>query len=175
MARGPIGVEFMKLVQSFTGLTDGAFAKACGKKHANMSKYLSGASIPGKRVLKSAVEHLYEWNIQPVMEVQPVPQNLNTLPTDKGIYVFYDSGGNVIYIGKATNFRTEVRQTLGRKIPVAIRVGPKLNKQQPKMSDLVARISLYQVVSPRLRHNLEALLLRIFANQTHNSNIGTFK
>ena len=140
-----------------------------------MSRYLSGASIPGKRVLKSAIEHLYEWNIHPVKEVQPVPKNLNTLPTDAGIYVFYDSGGNVIYIGKATNFRTEVRQTLGRKIPVGIRVGPKLNKQRPKMRDLVERISLYQVVSPRLRHNLESLLLRIFANQTHNSNIGTFK
>jgi hypothetical protein len=128
MHRKPIGVEFIKLLRSFTDGTDAEFAKACGKKPANMSTYLSGSSIPGKRVLKSAVEHLYEWSVQPIMEVQDIPIKLNTLPKDKGIYVFYDSSGNVIYIGKATNFRAEINQTLNKKIPVAIRVGPKLKK-----------------------------------------------
>ena len=174
MARQKLGVEVMNLLKDFSGLADGRFAQACGKTHANMSGYLSGALVPGKRVIKSAVEHLYEWNVRPLMEIEPVPANLNTLPTEAGIYVFYDSGGNVVYIGKATNFRAEVRQTLGRKIPVAIRIGPTLEKERPKMKDLVEMMSLYRISSSRLRHNLESLLLRIFANQTHNSNIGKF-
>ena len=174
MSRQKLGVEVINLLREFSGLAEGKFAQACGKKQANMSRYLKGLLVPGKRVLKSAVEHLYEWNVQQIQEIQPVPSNLNTLPTDAGIYVFYDSGGNVVYIGKATNFRGEIRQTLGRQIPVAIRLGPTLAKKKPQMKDLVGSLSLYRIASPRLRHNLESLLLRIFANQTHNSNIGTF-
>ena len=71
--------------------------------------------------------------------------------------------------------RAEVRQALGRKIPVGIRVGPRLQVKKPKMRDLAHRLSLYEVASPRVRHNVEALLLRVFANQTHNSNKGNFK
>lgn len=175
MARNSFNTEVMNLLKEFSGLSNGEFADACGKRRPNMCNYLRGTCVPGRRVLKSAMEHLYEWSIRPIKEVEPVPQDLKTLPTDSGIYIFYDSGGNVIYIGRANNLRFEVRQTLRRRIPVAIRVGPKLKKKRPTMRELTQSLSLYAVTSPRLRHNLEVILLRIFANQTHNSNIGEFK
>ena len=40
--------------------------------------------------------------------------------------------------------------------------------------ELATYLSLYEIESRRLRHNVEALLLRVFINQTHNSNIGHF-
>jgi len=174
LGRAPKNVEFLRTLREITGLKPGQFAKACGKAPANMANYLSGALVPGKRVLASSLAHLHEWNVNPIMELEPIPGNLNVLPTTPGIYVFYDSAGNVLYIGKATNFRLEVRQTLGRKIPVAARFGPDLTKSRPKIRTIATFLSLYEVPSPRARHNIEALLIRVIPNQTHNSNIGWF-
>ncbi len=139
-----------------------------------MANYLLGASVPGKRVLASCLQHLHEWTVRPLKELQPIPQNLNSLPTSPGVYILYDSAGSVLYVGKATNFRGEVRQTLGRKIPVAIRFAPSLTKSKPMIRTLATYISLYEISSSRARHNIEALLLRVVPNQTHNSNIGWF-
>lgn len=165
-------VEFLQTLQRLTGLNQTAFAKACGKKASNMNRYLSGSFQPGKKVLTSCVRHVFEWAVQPRMEIQLIPENLNELPTTSGLYILYDSAGNILYVGKATNFRTEVRQTLGRRLPVALRFGPKLNKKKPYLRDVAFRLSLYEIPSARLRHNIEAMFLRAVANQTHNSNIG---
>jgi excinuclease ABC subunit C len=35
---------------------------------------------------------------------------LDRLPTDPGVYVMKDAAGKVIYVGKAKNLRTRVRQ-----------------------------------------------------------------
>ena len=175
MGRASRNVEFLDTLWSLSGLTKSKFATACGKRAGNMSKYLAGTLQPGKRVLASALRHYCEWGVDPLREIEPLPQNLNTLSTEAGVYVIYDSGGNVLYIGQATNFRHEVRQTLGRPIPVPIRFGPTLKKSHPRIGDLARYLSLYSVPSARARHNLEAILLRIVANQTHNTNIGSYR
>ena len=176
MARQSKNVEFLNTLKELSGFEKvSQFAKACGKHTANMVNYLQGKPVPQKRFLVGCLSHLHEWGVVPLMEVVPVPDNLNSLPTVPGIYILYDSGAQVLYIGKATSFRAEVRQTLGRQIPVGIRIGPKLKKVKPKQQDLATHLSLYQIDSPRVRHNIEVLLLRVFANQTHNSNVGTFR
>lgn len=167
-------VEFIKAFHEMTELPQGQFADACGKRRTNMSAYLRGRLTPQKQVLWSSLEHFFEWGVTPLAELEPLPSNLNTLPTEPGIYVFYDSAGNVLYIGKATNLRAEVRQTLERSVPEGIRFGPTLGKSRPRLRRITARYSAYSVPSPRLRHNLEALLLRIHPNQSHNQNIGNF-
>jgi hypothetical protein len=173
MSRPAKNVEFLALLKELSGHgTVASFARACGKKTPNMSNCLSGAITPQKKFLRSCVTHLYEWPVAIVMEVDKIPSSLNSLPTAAGIYVIYDSGGQVLYIGKATSIRAEVRQTLGRNIPVGIRLGPSLKKKKHKIGNLATHLSLYQIDSPRLRHNIESLMLRVFANQTHNSNIG---
>lgn len=173
MARYSSEREFLHTLKEFSGLkNDSAFARACGQYPSNMSLYLSGRRKPGKRALESCIEHLYGWSVTPVREIHPVPKKWSTLPETPGIYVLYDSGARVIYIGKATNFRAEVRQTLGRNLPVGLRFGPNLKKAHRTFKHLTTHFSLYEISSPQIRHNFEALLLRVFANQTHNSNIG---
>lgn len=176
MSRKSGNVEFLKKLHEISGIKKvSAFSKACGKATPNMATRLRGTHLPGKKFLRSCAQNLFGWGVVPVMEVQPIPDNLNTIPKRPGVYVIYDSGANVLYVGKATDFRTEVRQALGRKIPVSLRFGPKLKKLNPKMRELAAYLSLYAVPSARLRHNMEVLLLRVFANQTQNSNVGRFK
>jgi hypothetical protein len=172
-------VEFLQTLYGLMESNQSDFAKACGKKASNMNRYLSGQFQPGKKVLASCLKNLFEtrfeWSVQPIMEIERVPENLNSLPDTSGLYILYDSAGNVLYVGKATNFRTEVRQTLGRRIPVGLRFGSKLNKERPYLRDVAKRLSLYGVESERVRHNLEVMFLRAIANQTYNSNIGRFK
>ena len=176
MPRQAKNVEFLNTLKDLSGHTSvSSFARACGKQTSNMSNYLSGTLTPQAQFLKSCLTRLNEWAVEPKLEIQPLPTNLNSLPADPGVYVIYDSGAQVLYIGKATSFRAEVRQTLGRNIPVGLRLGPTLKKKNPKIRDLATHLSLYKVDSPRLRHNTEVMLLRVFANQTHNSNIGNFK
>jgi hypothetical protein len=176
MARKPKNVEIMITLKEISGIESvPEFANACGKNAANIYSYLNGTKVPGKSVIKSALTSLYGWKINPLMEIQPIPKNISALPLCGGVYVLYDSGAQVIYVGKAENFRAEVRQTLAREIPEPLRFGPSLKKGHPKISSLVTHISLYEIPAPKVRHNIEALLLRVFANQTHNSNIGELK
>lgn len=176
MPRQAKNVEFLNTLKVLSGHTTvSGFAKACGKQTSHMSNCLSGRITPQAKFLKSCLIHLNEWAVAPKQEIQTIPKNLNSLPVEAGIYVLYDSGAQVLYIGKATSLRSEVRQTLGRAIPVGLRIGPTLKKKQPKIKDLATHLSLYQIDSPRLRHNTEVMLLRVFANQTHNTNIGNFK
>ena len=168
-------VEFLRTLRSLMGLSQAGFARACGKKQSNMSAYLSGKAQPGTKFLTSCVRHIFEWAVHPLMEIEGIPGNLNTLPKTSGLYILYDSVGNILYIGKAKNFRAEVRQTLKRRLPQGIRFGPNLQKKKPFLREVAVRISLYQILSTRLRHNVEAIFLRAAANQTHNSNIGKAK
>src|SRR5438093_5494879 len=114
-------VEFRRTLRQLMGLNQQRFAKRCGKTASNMSTYLTGQVKPGTKVLRSCIQHLFEWAVLPLMEIELIPGNLNALPTTSGLYVLYDSAGNVLYIGKATNFRAEVRQTLRRRLPEALR------------------------------------------------------
>lgn len=174
--RKPKNVEFLNTLKAiFEYPNVSAFSRACGKKTSNMTNYLTGNLVPGKSVLRTAITHLSEWSVQIEKELEKIPTNLQTLPTKPGIYILYSSSSEVLYVGQATNLRTEVRQTLDRAAPVPIRFAPHLNqKTHPKFKKIATHISLYVVPSRRLRHNLEALLLRISANQTHNTNFGKF-
>ena len=126
-------------------------------------------------VLDSAISNLFGEKIKPLQEVEAIPEERDDLPRSGGVYILYDSAGNVLYVGKARSFRTRVWQTLDKKIPVGMRFGPNLTKSQPTIWELATYMSLYEIENSRLRHNIEALLIRVFINQTHNSNIGKFK
>ena len=126
-------------------------------------------------VLSSTISNLFGQEIQSLKEVEPIPKNRNELPESGGVYILYDSAANVLYIGKATSFRAEVWQTLGRNIPVGMRFGPDMRKSKPVIRKLASYMSLYQIDNRQLRRNIEALLIRVFINQTHNSNIARFQ
>jgi hypothetical protein len=169
-------VEFFNLLMVLSGhVSKAEFAKGCGLTAANATSYLSGNKIPQAKVLKRSMEYLFGWPIRPLSEIEPLPTDLAQLPNKPGLYVLYDSGGNILYVGKATNFATEIRQTLKRNVPVPLRMGPSLKKSKPAIHKLASLCSLYQIDQRRTRHKFESLFLRVLANQTHNSNIGTFK
>lgn len=173
---------FLKLLKQFSGierLQD--FAKACGKYPQNMSAYINGTQHAGVRVAKAAFDSYCKHKnddfksslFKPLHEISDLAEtNIPTLP---GIYIIYDSSAEVIYIGQAKNFKTEVRQTLDRKLPTNIIMGPKLEKKRPTIKVLAKYISLYRIDDPALRANIEALLIRVSINHTHNSNLGHFR
>ena len=127
------------------------------------------------KVWNDVLINLFEQEIQSLQEVEPIPENQRELPESGGAYILYDSAANVLYIGKATSFKAEVWQTLDRNIPVEMRFGPDMRRFNPTIRDLASYMSLYQIDNERFRHNIEALLIRVFINQTHNRNIGKFK
>jgi transcriptional regulator with XRE-family HTH domain len=169
--------EFLHTLQEATGLSTPDLARACGKQPTNMSQYLSGTKRPGLDTIRSAIRSLRDsWPVFTVMEVQPIPPKLATLPRRPGIYALYGSSGDVLYVGQATNLRAEVTQTLNRKANLVVRRGPDItSKAHSKYKSMAKLMTAYVVPPQRLRHNLEALLLRMFPNELHNNKMGNFK
>lgn len=126
------------------------------------------------RLRNDVLSSVFEWEIRPLYEIVSIPENQNGLPKSGGVYILYDSAANVLYIGKAKSFRAEVWQTLQRKIPVGMRFGPDMQRSTPDIKDMASYMSLYRIDNERLRHNIEAILIRVFINQTHNTNIARF-
>ncbi len=168
--------EFLHTLSEILELKGAAFAKAIGKKYTNVSQYLSGSKKVGPRTLRTALYHLGEWEVKALLEVQPQPANLTKIQQTPSIYALYDSSASILYVGQAKRLRAKITQTLNRKTNFPIRSGPKLTKKHhPKFKDITTRISVYEVPSARLRHNIEALLLRVFPNQSHNNKLGKLK
>lgn len=174
--RKPKNQEFLLTLRDALNTDTRGLARAIGKQTSNVSQYLNGGKAPGTGVIRSGVNYLSTWNVTSKAELEPTPTNLSTLPHDGGIYALYDSAGGLLYIGQATDLQAEVKQTMNRKVNFPIRMSPKLSKKQhPKFKSVTHRLSIYVVPSKRLRHNLEALLLRVFANESHNNKLGNFR
>lgn len=151
------------------------FSRRIGKKRPNVHAYYKGNKVPGARVLISALRHAFEWEVTAIIEAGPI-ESAKSLTTEPGVYCLYDSSGSVIYVGQATNLKQEVGQALQRKMNFPVRLGPKLSLKAKRKYKTVAHfLSAYEVPSPRMRHNLEAFLLRSFPNQSHNNKMGNFK
>ena len=178
--RKQTNVEFIVKLRDLLEITTmREFARKCGKNESNISDYLNGKRVPGNRVLRNCLDNIAQselgWPIEAEREIRQLAGG-PAMPTSGGVYILYDSGGNVLYIGKATNLRSEVKVALGRAVPVGLRLGADLSKKvHPKLEELAACVSLYLISDGLLRHNVEALLLRVFPNQTHNLNVGRFK
>jgi len=169
-------VEFIELLSEILDLKGGEFARKIGKQQPNVVGYLAGTPIPGKKALHSALRHAFEWEVTPLVEVRSVEEHANQLPQTPGVYCLYDSSGSVIYVGQAAKLKTEVSLALQRPMNFPVRLGsPKLSKKEHRKYKAIARyLSAYSVPSKRMRHNLEALLLRVFPNQSHNNKIWNF-
>lgn len=112
-------------------------------------------------------------------------QNANS-----GIYIFYDSSGRAIYVGKTAGTTISLwarmkmsfnhDQQKSRKL-YCIDHGPKAKTQAQKLGpkpvqlhELAKYFSAYQV-DPEMVHNIEALLIRAFADNLMNKKMETFK
>ena len=107
-----------------------------------------------------------------------------------GIYIFYDSSGRAIYVGKTagTTISLWARMKLSfnhdqqksRKL-YCIDHGPKAKTQAQKLGpkpvqlhELAKYFSAYKI-DPYMIHNTEALLIRSFADNLMNKKMETFK
>jgi len=124
--------------------------------------------------LLRACENYYGWPVVPLQEIAEFDGDWTQVPTVGGIYVFYDSAGNVVYFGKATNLKSEVKQSYNRRSSFPTRLGLDLKKSKQTFGSATKFLSLYRIDNARIRKNFEAFLLRVFPNQTHNHNLGKF-
>jgi hypothetical protein len=89
-----------------------------------------------------------------------------------GIYAFYDSMGNLLYVGKAIKLLSEIYSAINRKVHIAF---PKGVKNAPeKRTEIVAYISAYDVGAVKwsdFPKHVESLILRI-SKPLLNKNIG---
>lgn len=167
--------ELLSTLKEVMGLSVGELAAMTGKAESNISAYLTGNKEPGVAVIRSALRHLAEWSVAEDQIMLPVARR-SELGQHPGIYFMYDSAGNCLYLGQATNLRTEVAARLStKKLRHGIWRDPTLKLIQYKLHDVTTFVSAYRVDSPRLRHNLEALFLRTVINQTQNAKLGVFK
>jgi hypothetical protein len=157
-------------------LKQNEFSKRCGRKQQNITAYLNKSKPLEPKTLNNCLENFYGWPVIAHRELAPFNGDFSDFPEVPGIYIFYNSEGNVVYFGKATNLRTRAKSSYNSKSPFSIRLGPNLNcKQKCKKGDFVKFVSLYEIKNENIRHNFEAFLLHVFPNQSHNNNSGYFK
>lgn len=84
-----------------------------------------------------------------------VKEQLNRLPHQPGVYLFRDTGGNILYVGKANNLHSRVRSYFS----TSSQISPKI----ALLASLVADIDFFTVTSEQ-----EALILELnFIKQYH--------
>lgn len=169
MPRSVANVEFIKKLKSLSGHGENAaFARAAGKgdQLANVNNYLNGVTTPGDRVLKDCLRNLFGWQVKPAAEIEAIPKPLSGITSSPGIFVLYDHNFHILYIGQAGNLRSEITQTLNRSIPGL--VGQKIKAR-------AHYYSAYIIESPGIRHNFEALLIRVAGHQTYNTDVESYK
>ena len=184
-----ISIECVKSVLSLND--DAELAVILGVSAPRISQYRTGKGIPVKTVLNRLVKSLFR--IKPIMELEDIPINKEgkrdvrylrnslkeKLKTANGIYVFYNSLGEVIYIGKTK--RTENDHLFGeiknvwerpRDYQQRIRVkkGNSFKYVPYKLKDVSHYVSAYDVSDEHISI-VEALLTRILPNNLTNKRI----
>jgi hypothetical protein len=170
-------VEFLGKLVEFAG-SRAEFSKRTGILQPNLAAYLNGTKTISWARLEKAAERLFGEPpaFVPIVEGRDLRAHpsLTILPRDPGIYGLFDSTMRLIYYGKATNLRAEVAQTLGRRLG---EVRPWTGAKNLTFKQVAAFLSAYEIVrgDPSFRHDVEALGLRLFVNNTFNKNGASFK
>ncbi len=191
--------ELLAAVRDIYGVRSQAdIASTFKVSQPTVGNWQAGRTYPHKSKIQNLLQHRARLRVNNFTEMYPIEpcrrgagwlidgdtqvraQWRDEMEGMKGIYVFYDSGGSVTYVGKTnTCMFTEVEQRLKAKLPSS-RYHYYLEKGGGQGKHLVqgevARmISVYEVLDPDAIHNLEALLLRVFPNDHLNKNLGKFK
>ena len=163
-----------------------AMAKATGCTRQQINSWYDGT----RTLQKSNVGTIMHYALAPEFKVIAEYEPVDTTETDEklraqlarvlkgyerasGLYAFYDSMANLIYIGKSDgNLFSECHNRLRAK--VAHRVFPKGAKQPKIRLDMVRYVSAYHVTSSDFADyakHIESLILRI-SKPVLNRNLG---
>ncbi len=182
--------EFIRyLVDEYYGGDAGKAAKSAGQTKQQLEGWLTKAHQPHK----NTVSRLIFFSVVPEFKVitefalfrkptrrttlwKRVSEILKGHENASGLYAFYDSMANLIYLGKTDgNMLGEVYQQIKAKIPAGIL--PKVISKDAKRYDVVRYISAYSI--PTSDHadyakHVEGLILRI-SKPRLNKNLGTLR
>jgi hypothetical protein len=117
--------------------------------------------------------------VRALVERQPIPVGLKmpaALNGRAGVYALFSSSGTILYFGKATDLRVEIKQTLQRMTTTGfVLEGVKNGKHA--FRTIATRYSAFAICrgDSDFRHDVEALILRMVINDTFNRNLGHFK
>lgn len=183
------------LREEYGTITQAQIANAMGVNQTTISLWSKGGE-PSKANLKKLIElfrkHHATTLVRPVLEFyaihpaqngkswdfSPEQEVINSLKSKlelrAGIYVFYDSSGKAIYLGKTeTSLYNEAKQRL-KAVPNRAIYLPTTTKVGV-MAHRARFISAYEVAIPAAIKNLETFMLRAFANNLLNKNGGHFQ
>jgi len=163
----------------------GDLEEACamtGYSLKQIADWCSGRRQPQHFTVEFFIHRAFTPQFQSVVEFaefkpdQPVMAQLKTLfkghEERAGIYAFYDSMANLIYIGKATNLLKEAYSAIRRDVDIQFPAG--IKKKPEKRHEIVRYISAYDVGKSNLLDfpkHVESLILRI-SKPILNKNIG---
>lgn len=177
------------LVDEHYANSPGEAAKASGFTKRQIEDWIDGFSKPQKANVSRLMHQTFVPEFKVIIEYKPIELSGNArsissqltvmlkgYTRSSGIYAFYDSMSNLVYLGKSDgNLLGECYQQL--RAPVKGAVFPKGAIQPKRRTDVVRYISAYHVRSSdhqdHAKH-VESLILRI--SKPHlNKNIGTLK
>lgn len=158
-------------------------AAKTGYHESTIAQWRSGDRTPQRSTIEYFISVALVPEFKVIQEFWPFDQSKPLLTQLKnmlgehknapGIYAFYDSLGNLLYIGKATKLLGEINAAICRKIDVSFPKGVKYKPESRK--EVVRYISAYDVGTSSFDDypkHVESLLLRI-SKPPLNKNIGT--
>lgn len=183
------------LREEYGSVTQTEIAEALGVAQATISIWSNGGQ-PSKANLKKLIElfrqHHASTLIKPILEfcsIEPTQKGKSwnfspdrvkidfiksKLERRDGIYLFYDSSGSAIYLGKTeASLYGEAKQRL-KAVPNRAIYLPTKTKVGV-IGHRAKFMSAYEVAIPAAIKNLETFMLRAFANDLLNKNGGHFQ
>lgn len=158
-------------------------AEVSGYTQAQIAAWLSGSRNPQKNTIEYLIQCAFIPEFKVIAEFAEFDNQKAVLTQlrsilgehaqDPGIYAFYDSMGNLLYLGKATKLLGEISSAINRAVHIAF---PKGVKVAPKTrTEIVKYISAYDVGAVKwgdFPKHVESLILRI-SKPILNKNIGS--
>lgn len=157
-------------------------AERTGYTKKQIEEWLSGARQPTRDTVEYLIHCVFTPEFTVIVEYGEFNQETPTLTQLKamfkghesraGIYAFYDSMANLLYVGKAANVLDECYSAINRDVDVAFPSG--IKKRPEKRREIVRYISAYDVGSSNwldYPKHVESLILRI-SKPTLNKIIG---
>ena len=172
------------LVENYYGGDAVRVASATGYTVAQINGWILGKRIPQKKTIEYLIHCAFTPEFKVVEEFwqfepgKPVRTQLGVMlkghEESAGIYAFYDSCANLIYLGKAVKLLQEVYDALMNRV-VHVPFPRGVKKKPGKRYEIVRYISAYDVGISNFvdfPKHVESLILRI-SKPLLNKNIGT--
>ncbi len=149
-----------------------ATAKATEFSTNQIADWVSGDLCPQKQTVEYLIHTVFVPEFKVIVEFGVFDSSKKMLPQLRtllkgheeraGVYAFYDSMANLLYVGKATKLLTECYSAIRRDVDIAFPSGIK-NKPSFRY-DIVKYVSAYDVGESEwvdLPNHVESLILRI--------------